>query len=231
MSILNVGSEYPPGFTGNPYSALDIGVFYDMNWPDHAGIKAQGSPSYSSGIGSLAQSCVNVDPDTGNCLDLPTLTSVVCPSGQVDNGGGICIPTTVTTPNYTCSSVPLSSMSAQDMLNCGYTTTLGGPLVNPPLNTTITPAQAGLTPAQQAALITATGNSAVSLIRTAEGGPYTVAGTNLVYNPATGALTTATAVNATASLTAGLSAITPYIPLILIAIAAVVILPSVMGKK
>jgi hypothetical protein len=32
-------------------------------------------------------------------------------------------------------------------------------------------------------------------------------------------------------LTAGLSAITPYIPLILIAIAAVVILPSVMGKK
>jgi hypothetical protein len=137
----------------------------------------------------------------------------------------------VTTPNYTCSSVALSSMSAQDMLNCGYTTTLGGPLVNPPLNTAITPAQAGLTPAQTAALITASGNSAVSLIRTAEGGPYTVAGTNLVYNPATGALTTATAVNATASLTAGLSAITPYIPLILIAIAAVVILPSVMGKK
>jgi hypothetical protein len=234
MSILNVGSEYPPGYTGDPYTALDISIFYDMNWPDHAGIRAQGFPAYSSGLGGLGQ-CSDIDPDTGLCLDsstIPTPAPVVCPAGQVDNGGGICIPTApTTTPNYTCSSVALSSMSAQDMFNCGYTTTLGGPLVNAPLNTALTPAQAGLTPAQQAALITATGNSAVSLIRTAAGGPYTVAGTNLVYNPATGALTTATALNATASLTAGLSAITPYIPLILIAIAAVVILPSVMGKK
>lgn len=228
MSILNVGSEYPPGFTGNPYSALDIGVFYDMNWPDHAGVQAQGYPAYSSGLGRLGQAgCATAVcdqfADDGSCIEYDDSSCTVA--------APVTTPSPVTTPNYTCSSVALSSMSAQDMLNCGYTTTLGGPLVNPPLNTAITPAQAGLTPAQTAALITASGNSAVSLIRTAEGGPYTVAGTNLVYNPATGALTTATAVNATASLTAGLSAITPYIPLILIAIAAVVILPSVMGKK
>jgi hypothetical protein len=122
-------------------------------------------------------------------------------------------------------------MSAEDMLNCGYTTTLGGPLVNPPLNTPVTPTQAGLTAAQQAQLIAATGNSAVSLIRTAAGGPYQVAGTNLIYNPATGQLTTAAATNATATLTAGLAGLTPYIPYIAIAIAAIVVLPMLTGKK
>jgi hypothetical protein len=97
------------------------------------------------------------------------------------------------------------------------------------LNTPLTPAQAGLTPAQQAALIAATGNSAVSLIRTAAGGPYTVAGTNMVYNPATGQLTTTAAVNATAGV--NLSSISAYIPYIALAIGAIVLLPMFTGKK
>ena len=79
------------------------------------------------------------------------------------------------------------------------------------LNTPLTPAQAGLTAAQQAQLIAAVGNSAVSLIRTAAGGPYQVAGTNLIYNPATGQLTTAS----TAGLTSSLSTLTPYLPYLL----------------
>lgn len=106
-----------------------------------------------------------------------------------------------------------------------YFTNPGGN-VSIPLNTPLTPAQAGLTTAQIAALIAATGNSAVSLIRTASGGPYTVAGTNLVYNPATGQLTTVAAVNATAGL--NLSSLTSNLPLLL---GGGLLLLLVMGRK
>jgi hypothetical protein len=136
-------------------------------------------------------------------------------------GGGT---TPITVPDVSCDSVPLSSMTAQQMSNCGYTVSTGG-------SVTLTPQAAGLTPAQTAQLIAATGNSAVSLIRTAAGGPYQVAGTNLIYNPATGQLTTSTAVNASASLTAGLASIGPYVPLIIGAIAAIIILPNLIGGK
>jgi hypothetical protein len=98
---------------------------------------------------------------------------------------------------------------------------------NVALNTPLTPAQAGLTPAQQAQLIAATGNSAVSLIRTAAGGPYTVAGTNLVYNPATGQLTTSVGANATAIA----SSLTAYLPMIGLALAAILIVPKLLGGK
>ncbi len=109
------------------------------------------------------------------------------------------------------------------------------PNINVPLNTPVTPKQAGLTPAQEAQLIAATGNSAVSLIRTATGGPYTVAGTNLVYNPATGALTTAAGANQIAALMAeaqtGVAQLGPYLPMIGIAVVAILVLPALLGRK
>jgi len=104
------------------------------------------------------------------------------------------------------------------------------------LNTPITPAQAGLTPAQQAALIAAVGNSTVSLIRTATGGPYTVAGTNLVYNPATGLLTTAAGANQVAASLAnpfgslGASLMSNF-PLIIGGLLVVLVLPSLLGGR
>ena len=232
MSILQVGSSYPPGITGNPYSPWDIGVPFDMNWEGNSGVMATGFTA--PGISGLGQ-CDDVDPDTGLCLDssttfVPTVPPANCPTGQVDNGGGICIPTTPTT-DYTDSATACGSGWSLAVNSAGQPICTQNDPTSTPLNTPLTPAQAGLTTAQQAALIAATGNSAVSLIRTAEGGPYTVAGTNLVYNPATGALTTSAATNATATLTAGLSAITPYIPLIIAAVAAIAILPSLLGGK
>ena len=219
MPILNVPSTmpYPPGFTGNPYTPNDISKFFDLNWPDHAGMLAQG---YSApGLGGLGQAgcassyCIDT-ADDGSCIEWDdssctaggTLTfpgqSETCTAPQVWNG-------------YMCAA-PATSL---------------GPTTAIPLNTPLTPAQAGLTTAQTAQLIAAAGNSAVSLIRTAAGGPYTVAGTNLVYNPATGQITTAAAVNSTATLSTGLASLSPYIPYIIAAIAAVVILPSLMGGK
>lgn len=129
-----------------------------------------------------------------------------CPAGQSDYGGG-CVPTSTTTA-----------------------------FNNAPLNTPITPAQAGLTPAQQAALIAAVGNSTVSLIRTATGGPYTVAGTNLVYNPATGLLTTAAGANQVAASLAnpfgslGASLMSNF-PLIIGGLLVVLVLPSLLGGR
>ena len=64
MPILNVPSTmpYPPGFTGNPYTPNDISKFFDLNWPDHAGMLAQG---YSApGLGGLGQACA-----TSQCAD------------------------------------------------------------------------------------------------------------------------------------------------------------------
>lgn len=141
-------------------------------------------------------------------------------AGMVDDGTGPCAavgpPTDTGCPvgqsNYGGGCVPTS----QTQVNLGT-----GP---------ITPAQAGLTPAQIAQLIAATGNSAVSLIRTASGGPYTVAGTNLVFNPATGQLTSATnpfGLNSSLNL----SGLTSNLPLILGAVAAILILPSLFGGR
>lgn len=229
MSIINVPSELPMGITGNPYVAWDISKFFDLNWPDHAGMIGQGLTM--PGLGRLGQAgCATAVcdqfADDGSCIEWDDSS---CSNIVIPVIGNTPVPPLV--PDTTCASTALSSMSAQDMLNCGYTTTLGGPLVNAPVNTPVTPSQAGLTAAQQAQLIAATGNSAVSLIRTAAGGPYTVAGTNLIYNPATGQLTTAAATNATATLTAGLGAISQYIPYIALAIAAIVVLPMLTGKK
>jgi hypothetical protein len=94
----------------------------------------------------------------------------------------------------------------------------------------ITPAQAGLTPAQIAQLIAATGNASVSLIRTAAGGPYTVAGTNLIYNPATGQLVSGSNPYGL-NLSSFPASITQNIPLILGAVAAILILPSLLGGR
>jgi hypothetical protein len=98
-----------------------------------------------------------------------------------------------------------------------------------PLNTPVTPQQAGLTPAQIAQLIAATGQSTVSLIRTASGGPYQVAGTNLIYNPATGQLVSAGnpyGVN----LSSLPSSIMNNLPLIGGALLLILVLPS-LGRK
>ncbi len=98
------------------------------------------------------------------------------------------------------------------------------------INTPLTPAQAGLTAAQQAALIAQTGNAAVSLIRTAAGGPYVIAGTNNVYNPATGQITLASNPYGL-NLSSLPASITQNIPLILGAVAAILILPSLLGGR
>jgi len=100
-----------------------------------------------------------------------------------------------------------------------------------PLNSPITPAQAGLTPAQIAQLITATGNASVSLIRTATGGPYTVAGTNLIYNPATGQLTSAANPYGFNLSSLNMSSITSNLPLIGGIVLAALLLPSLLGGR
>jgi len=104
------------------------------------------------------------------------------------------------------------------------------PAPNLPLNTPVTPAQVGLTPAQIAQLISAVGTSSVSLIRTATGGPYVVSGTNLVYNPATGLLSGAGNLNPINS-SALTTSIMNNLPLIGGALLLVLILPSLTGRK
>ncbi len=94
-----------------------------------------------------------------------------------------------------------------------------------------TPNQASYTPAQLAAIIAAGGSSAVSIIRTATGGPYTVAGTNLVYNPATGQLSSATNPLGLNLSTLNLSALTSNIPLIAGVILVILIVPNLLGRK
>jgi hypothetical protein len=245
MSILLVPAtmDYPPGYTGNPYTPNDVSVFFDMNWPDHAGMLSEGysSPGLLSGLG---QTCISYDDD-GDCL------SYSSPTDTLNSDLPITSPTLSTAlPNlntFSNSSACNSfAITASQAAACGIpsvpldpnSTNLQSALLSStsPQSVTLTAAQtqalqAGMTPAQQAQLISAIGNSTVSLIRTASGGPYTVAGTNLVYNPATGQLTTAAATNATATLTAGLGALSQYIPIILLAVAAIVVVPAIMGKK
>jgi hypothetical protein len=233
MPILSVPSSYPPGITGDPYTPNDISVFYDLNWPDHAGLLSTGLGNARiprgllSGLGDDGDDFDGSDTGSGITTGsgvTPTLTPAICPSGQMDNGGGICIP------------IPTTGGTTDSNAACGAGWTIvldsnGNPICqqnsSTSLNTPLTPAQAGLTPAQQAQLIAATGNSAVSLIRTAAGGPYTVAGTNLVYNPATGQLTTSAGANATALA----SSIGAYLPMIGLGLAAILIIPKLLGGK
>jgi hypothetical protein len=128
-------------------------------------------------------------------------TSTACTDGYSNYGAG-CVPT-----------------STQTAFN------------NVPLNTPLTPAQAGLTPAQQAQLIAAVGSSTVSLIRTAAGGPYVIAGTNNLYNPATGQVTLASNPNALNLSNLNLSSLTANLPLILGAVLVIAIVPSLLGRK
>lgn len=221
MSILMVPptTDYPPGYTGDPYTPNDISKFFDMNWPDHAGMVAQGysSPGLLSGMRGLGQDDSGVDLSSIDLSQLggSSISTITDPSGS----------TVIPLPTST-SSVDLSSVFAGE----GYTA------ANAPNTITLTPTQQSaftsqLSAAQQAQLISSIGNSAVSLIRTASGGPYTIAGTNMVYNPATGQLTTQAATNALATLSGGLGSLTQYMPIILLAVAAIVILPMITGKK
>lgn len=227
MPIMTVPSApYPPGITGDPYTPDNISKFYDMNWVGNSGLLSTGLTAPGlHGLRGLGCGCSETD-ESGNCLDPDPC------------GGTLTFPGQTPTPPITTPPATGGITDSNAACGAGWSIVLdgsGNPIcqqnVSTPLNTPLTPAQAGLTPAQQAQLIAATGNSAVSLIRTAAGGPYTVAGTNLVYNPATGALTTATAVNATASLTAGLASIGPYVPMIALVIAAVLIVPKLVGGK
>jgi len=134
----------------------------------------------------------------------------------------------VTTPPVDCGSFALTPAQAAACGQLSGTPGSGGYVV--PLNTPVTPQQAGLTTAQIAQLIAATGNSTVSLIRTASGGPYTVAGTNLVYNPATGQLTSVA--NPYGLNVSGLPAsIMNNLPLIGGALLLILVLPALTGRK
>jgi hypothetical protein len=219
MSMMFAPATYPAGFVGNPYTPNDISIFDDMNWPPReTGVQSTGFTSPGLlGLGQSCDACQTYDPESPTGCD-----GDPCSTGVTTQGPGLITPVATPSGNICDVSNEMNLTSAQ-LTACGYGST--------PLNTPLTPAQAGLTAAQQAALITATGNSAVSLIRTAEGGPYTVAGTNLVYNPATGTLSTAASVNATATAQSILTSIEPYLPYILLAVAAVVVLPMITGKK
>ncbi len=161
-----------------------------------------------SGMGGLGCGCSNTD-ESGQCLDPD-------PCG-----------TTTTTPPLDCSSFALTPTQAAACGQLSGTPGSGGYVV--PLNTPVTPQQAGLTPAQIAQLITATGNQTVSLIRTAAGGPYQVAGTNLIYNPATGLLSGAGNLNPLNS-NALTTTIMNNLPLIGGALLLILVLPS-LGRK
>lgn len=220
MPILTVAPDYPPGYGGDPYTPDNISVFFDLNWPDHAGILSTGlglsGPKRLRGFRGLGCGCSQED-EAGTCLDPEPCSTSPGP-----------LPPMPPLPTPPTGGITDSAAAC----GAGWSIVLnsaGQPICqqNTPLNTPLSPAQAGLTPAQQAALISATGNSAVSLIRTAAGGPYTVAGTNLVYNPATGQLTTSVGANATALA----SSITPYIPMIGLALAALLIVPKLLGGK
>lgn len=236
MSILMVPAtmDYPPGYTGDGYTPNDISKFFDMNWPDHAGMLAQGysSPGLLSGLHGLGDDdsgSVNI-PDTIDS-DLPTSINLPTSLPGLDtfSNSPVCGGFAITASQAASCGIPSATL---DPNSSNLQSAL---LANPnPQSVTLTPAQlqalqGSMTPAQQAQLISAIGNSTVSLIRTAAGGPYTVAGTNLVYNPATGQLTTAAATNALATLTGGLGSISQYIPLILLAVAAVLVIPKI-GK-
>lgn len=69
-----------------------------------------------------------------------------------------------------------------------------------------------MTSAQIAQAISSAASSAVSLYRSASGGPYILPGTNIVYNPATGQMVgTAAAAGSPASLSFLTSGYMPYI--------------------
>ena len=166
--------------------------------------------------GCATATCIST-ADDGSCLEWDDSSC----TGSGSTGGTLSFPGQ--TPNCTYPQL-WNGVSCADP-SVGVNTSAI------PLNTPITPAQAGLTAAQQAQLIAAVGNSAVSLIRTASGGPYTVAGTNLVYNPATGQLSsvaTSTGINLS---TLNLSSLTQYIPIVAGVLLVVMVLPALTGRK
>jgi hypothetical protein len=150
-------------------------------------------------------------------------------AGWVDDGTGPCPGAVGSSP----ISPPTPACPIGYQLDSAGFTCVASPLPFAPLPAPIagTPGQTAFTPAQMAAIIAAGGNSAVSLIRTAAGGPYTVAGTNLVYNPATGQLSSVTNPYGLNVSTLNMSSIMSNLPLIGGALLAILILPSLLGKK
>jgi hypothetical protein len=230
MSIILAPASlpYPPGITGDPYTPDDISKFYDLNWPPmYTGVKSTGF--VSPGLLGLGQACA-----ASECLEYAdgacdSWDDTPCSTQTIPNPllGTSTTPAPITGVNSgNCVVGGIDPANGFQILSCS-----GGTItseLNPSSSGTITgtPNQAQYTPAQLAAIIAAGGNSAVSIIRTAAGGPYTVAGTNLVYNPATGQLS-----SGASGLPAGLSSLSAYIPYIALAIGAIVILPMLTGKK
>jgi hypothetical protein len=136
-----------------------------------------------SGLFGLGQTCEAYDSD-GNCLaydDGSTGTQSIPTQGP-----GLITPvatpdSTTAATDYTCSSVPLSSMTAAQMSNCGYVVSTGGYSVPSSLGI---PASAGATLAlsptaatpaapsgmQWATLISASGTALAKVLTVAQGG-------------------------------------------------------------
>jgi hypothetical protein len=89
-------------------------------------------------------------------------------------------------------------------------------------------ASGSITPAQIAAIISSSGSAAASIIKSTAS-PYVIPGTSVVYNPATGQMSSSTGLSTTA--TAITSEISSFLPLILLAVGAMIVLPMLGGGK
>ncbi len=149
-----------------------------------------------------------------------------CPDGDTEDASGICWASDGTydglDPDFVQSSTPIPSPTGT-----GY-----DPSILAQASPTVTSYPPGNTAAQNAALlaaITSAGTKALNASAT----PYLIPGTNSVYNPATGAITTAAATPTAVAAAAALqtTALTSSLmPIAMIGIAAVVLV-MMMGKK
>lgn len=192
-----------------------------------------------SGSGSFACSGVcpagqAFDPDACMCQPLP-LTS----SGSSSSGSGTC-PAAGTHCTDACGNASFQDGNCNCIpTSSACTGSSGSPVGGSPGapcfssgNQVGTYSSSGicsgsgssLTPSQIAALFQGSAGVLKSLQS-----PYLVAGTGLVYNPATGQLVSSTAINASAISGGITSTITSLLPVLLILGAAFFILPGIMG--
>lgn len=85
-------------------------------------------------------------------------------------------------------------------------------------------ASGAMTPAQLASIISSSGAAASSILKSTQS-PYVIPGTSVVYNPATGQMSSST------GLSAASTEITSMLPIILLAVGAMIILPMLGGKR
>ena len=175
-----------------------------------AGYSAAGEDddgSYDDGI--------SVDPTTGLLLDTGGLL-----------GGGVLPVTTPITSTIDLSNLPTTTPLDLSDIN---QLLLDNAALSPAQIANVAASSGGtLSAAQIAQIIGSSTNAAVSVYK-ATSSPSLVAGTGLVYNPATGQLVSGTTGAQVASSIA--SSLSSILPLLLVVGAAVLILPMLKGGK